>query len=832
MNVHEAWSRGSPRHGRLDELVRAAAAGDGSGLRIVGERGAGKSSALGYAVRRAAGFRVVRLRVVAAEREIPYAALHLLWAGLIAGSTGRPAPHRPALDAAFGLSGGSRPDALTVGTALLESLDGLDGSPCVCIAVDDAHWLDTASAEVLGHVARGAAGRPLLILIAGDGVDSPGGLGDLPVMRLDPLSVDEARRRLRDVLPGVTDPDVADRMLEESGGDVHALAESLSGWTATDLAGGFAVPAPHRARPCARGRHRHDGAPRLAPGLRLLLLAAAADPTGNLPLFQRMAAEFGADPGALVSAGLIEIGRRVTFTCSELRSVTYHSATSEERRLAHRELGRHAVADAAWRAWHLSLATVGHDDELADRLVQLTDAVPSRGGAPARAAFLERAAVLTSDRSSRADRWLAASAAKYDSGDVAGAQRILALTEAGPPDAARAARHNWQRTRIDHVVRPGVVRPGVVRPGAGRAAPLLDAARRLGSLELADSHEAFLETLLAAMSAGDDDTLLETAKDAVAATAGDPAGPVDRMLHGLAVRVLDGYADSVPHLRAAVAGFRDRRADARTGRWLGLAGLVAADLWDAAGWTALTSCPVSRAPARAHGSAGRVADAVDAAELLNAAGHYDRAVETLRPVVRPEQLAVTGWALAELVEAAARTGDRDLAASAAAQLAERTTAAGTDWALGVQAMAEALLTEGADAEAGYRQAIERLTRTGLRGRLARAELLYGEWLRRRNRRVDARVQLRAAGDHFAALGATAFAERACGELLATGEATRKRGADGPRHLSPQEARVASLARTGLSNAEIAEQLFVSTRTVEYHLYKVFAKLGVNSRAKL
>jgi DNA-binding CsgD family transcriptional regulator len=827
MNVHEPWLRGSPRHGRLDELVRAAAAGEGSGLRIVGERGAGKSSALGYAIRQAAGFRVVRLRVVAAEREIPYAALHLLWADLIAGSTDRPAPHRPALDAAFGLSGGSRPDALTVGTALLESLGELAGSPCVCVAVDDAHWLDPASAEVLGHVARGAGGRPLLILLAGDGIDAPGCLGDLPVMRLDPLSRDEVRRRVTDVLPGMTDPDVADRMLEESGGDVHALAESLSGWTATDLAGGFAVPAPHHARPCARGQHRHDGAPRLAPGQRLLLLAAAADPTGNLPLFERMAAAFGADPGTLVSAGLIEIGRRVTFACSELRSVTYHSATSEERRTAHLELGRHAVADGAWRACHLSLAAVGHDDALADRLVELTDAVPSRGGAAARAAFLERAAVLTSDRSSRADRRLAASAARYDSGDVAGAQRILALTGAGPPDAARAARHNWQRTRIDTIMRPGEV-----RPGDGRAAPLLDAARRLEWLELADSHEAFLETLLAAMSAGDGDTLLETAKDAVAATAGHPGDPVDRMLHGLAVRVLDGYADSVPHLRAAVAGFRDRQTDARTGRWLGLAGLVAADLWDAPGWTALTSYPVSPTPGRAHGSDGRVADAVAAAELLNAAGHYDRAVATLRPVVRPERLAVTGWALAELVEAAARTGDRDLAAGAAAQLAERTTAAATDWALGVQAMAEALLTEGADAETGYRQAIERLTRTGPHDRLPRAELLYGEWLRRRNRRVDARVQLRAAVDHFAALGATAFAERARGELLATGEATRRRGVDGPRHLSPQEARVASLARTGLSNAEIAEQLFVSTRTVEYHLYKVFAKLGVNSRAKL
>jgi ATP/maltotriose-dependent transcriptional regulator MalT len=186
----------------------------------------------------------------------------------------------------------------------------------------------------------------------------------------------------------------------------------------------------------------------------------------------------------------------------------------------------------------------------------------------------------------------------------------------------------------------------------------------------------------------------------------------------------------------------------------------------------------------------------------------------------------------ELVEAAARSGQPETAAGAAARLAERTSAAGTDWALGVQATAQALLIEGEHAERRHREAVERLARTGIRCQLARAQLLYGEWLRRRNRRIDARTQLRAARDLFTVLGASAFADRAHRELLATGEAARKRTIDCRCQLTPQETRIACLARDGLSNPEIAARLFVSPRTVEYHLHKVFAKLAITSRAKL
>ena len=190
------------------------------------------------------------------------------------------------------------------------------------------------------------------------------------------------------------------------------------------------------------------------------------------------------------------------------------------------------------------------------------------------------------------------------------------------------------------------------------------------------------------------------------------------------------------------------------------------------------------------------------------------------------------WAMPELVEAAARAGDAGLAREAFERLAETTRPCGTNVALGVEARCRALLSDGAAAGDLYREAIERFSRTRLRPELARAHLLYGEWLRREGRRVDAREQLRTAHDLFDAIGMEAFAERARRELLATGEKVRKRSPDTRDELTPQEEQIARLAREGLSNPEIGAQLFVSVRTVEWHLGKVFGKLGVSSRKEL
>jgi ATP/maltotriose-dependent transcriptional regulator MalT len=222
-----------------------------------------------------------------------------------------------------------------------------------------------------------------------------------------------------------------------------------------------------------------------------------------------------------------------------------------------------------------------------------------------------------------------------------------------------------------------------------------------------------------------------------------------------------------------------------------------------------------------------------ASVLYNGLARYDEAVAAARQVTADDIDPYPNmWALPELVEAAARLGETDLARKALDRLAEMTQPAGTDWGLATEARSRALLSDGEHAQLLYREAIERFGRTGLRPELARAHLVYGEWLRREGRRSDAREQLRTAHDTFAAIGMEAFAERARRELVATGETVRKRTAETRDELTPQEEQIARLARNGLSNPEIGTKLFLSSRTVEWHLRKVYAKLGIQSRREL
>jgi DNA-binding CsgD family transcriptional regulator len=219
--------------------------------------------------------------------------------------------------------------------------------------------------------------------------------------------------------------------------------------------------------------------------------------------------------------------------------------------------------------------------------------------------------------------------------------------------------------------------------------------------------------------------------------------------------------------------------------------------------------------------------------LLNGLGRYEEALAAAQDAGddTPE-LFVSVWSLSELIEAAVRNEDTARARDALERLVAATGAAETDWGLGIAARSRALLSEGEAAERLYREAIERLRRTRLRPELARAHLLYGEWLRRENRRVDARARLHAAHDQFASMGMEAFAERARRELLATGDRMRKRTVETRDELTAQERQIARLARDGLSNPEIGARLFLSPRTVEWHLRKVFAKLGIRSRREL
>ena len=284
---------------------------------------------------------------------------------------------------------------------------------------------------------------------------------------------------------------------------------------------------------------------------------------------------------------------------------------------------------------------------------------------------------------------------------------------------------------------------------------------------------------------------------------------------------------------AMLAAEADAVTEATGARVAPYAGLVLAGLQGReAEASGLIEGTIDQATAGGQGTAVQYANWANSL-LLNGLGRYPEALAAAKAASddTPE-LFVSVWAASELIESATRSNEPDLARNALERIVAATAVAGTDWALGIQARARALLSEGEAAEADYREAIERLGRTRLRPELARAHLLFGEWLRRENRRVDARAELRAAHDLLTAIGMEAFAERARGELQATGEKVRKRTVETRDELTSQERQIARLARDGLSNPEIGARLFLSPRTVEWHLRKVFSKLGIRSRREL
>jgi DNA-binding CsgD family transcriptional regulator len=245
----------------------------------------------------------------------------------------------------------------------------------------------------------------------------------------------------------------------------------------------------------------------------------------------------------------------------------------------------------------------------------------------------------------------------------------------------------------------------------------------------------------------------------------------------------------------------------------------------------LASVMMRDAPARGEGCAITSAE-YGKAILLNGLSRFGEALEAAQNATEADEIGTSSWALYELVEAASRSGQVELAHYAADQLSHRAAASGTAWARGTSASSRALVTDGSPGEELHREAIECLRQTRMVAYLARARLTYGEWLRREKRRADAREQLGLAHRAFVAMGADGFVERARRELLATGAKVRKRRDESRDDLTPQEVQIASLARDGLSNSEIGARLFLSHRTVEWHLRNVFTKLGISSRASL
>jgi len=892
----------------LDALVEAARAGESRTMVLRGEAGIGKTALLGYVAARSGECRVIRAAGIESEMELPFAAVHQLSMPIFDGLGRLPSPQRDALETAFGLSAGTPPDRFFVGLALLSLLsEHAEAQPLVCL-VDDAQWLDRSSAQVLSFVARRLHAESVVIVLAERDGDDPSELAGLPELRVTGLSDADATRLVASVMPGPLDESVRDRIIAEARGNPLALLELPRGQSSASLAGGFAIPSglPLPRRIEVSYRRQVERLPRET---RQLLLAAAADPVGDPSLLWRAVAELGIPSGAAAPAeadGLLEISSRVAFRHPLLRSAIYGAASPEERRNAHRALAgaTDPEIDPDRCAWHRAHATLAPDDDVAAELERSAGRAQARGGVAAAAAFLRRAVALTGDPARRADRALAAAQASLGSGAFDLARGLLAAAHAGPLDELGRARLDRLQAELAFAEKRGGDAPLL----------LLQAARKLETLDVRLSRNTYLDAWAAALFAGRlasaGGSLLDVSRAVV--TAPDTAGPppaCDLLLDGLALVYTEGRPAATPVLRRAVAAFTSTEASVdEMLRWGWLATRAANFLWDydscleigmravqvardtgaleilaaadnACGQAAVFGGDFAHAaqliaevdavkeatrtriaPHAAIALAGISGQEAEASKLIdgiiteaapagqgtavqyarwaksvlmNGLGRYEEALAAaVKASEDTPELSIAAWALSELIEAAARTDHAELARGALKRLGNHIEACDADWALGIHARSRALLSEGEAAELLYREAIDRLSRTPLRPELARAHLLYGEWLRRDGRRIDAREQLRTAHGMLATIGMEAFAERARRELLATGERVRKRAVDTRDQLTPQEAQVARLAGDGLTNPEIGARLFLSARTVEWHLRKVFAKLGVSSRREL
>jgi DNA-binding CsgD family transcriptional regulator len=887
----------------LDGLGADARAGRSGVLVVRGDAGVGKTALLEHAIRSASDLRVLRSVGVEAEMELAFAALHQLCVPVLDRLERLPGPQRDALATTFGLSAGAVPDRFFVGLAVLGLLSEVaEERPLLCV-IDDAQWLDRASAQALAFVARRMLAEPVVMLFAAR--EPSNQLAGLPELVLGGLGDDEARALLASVIPGRLDERITDELLAEARGNPLALLELPRGLSAAELAGGFGLPGALSLSGRIEERFL-ERLGRLPDDTKRLLLVAAAEPLGDPALLWRAAERLGLVGAALEpaeSTALIEVDGRVRFRHPLVRSAVYRAAAPEDRRRVHRALAEATdpQIDPDRRAWHLAEAATGTDEGVAADLESAADRAQARGGLAAAAAFFERAAALTSDPVRRAQRALAAAQAKYEAGALDDALALLATADIG---GVHGARVDLLRAQIAFAVQRGGDAPRL----------LLEAARELEGVDPDRARTTYLEAIEAARFAGwlaRGTDIVEVSKAALASAAPRrPARPTDLLLQGMATLPIDGHAAAVPILKAALSAFREAAAlPPEESRWLSLACRAAWDICDEESWRVLATRELQRArdagaltamplllsslsyvyvlcgelskaeslleeirvttavtgiPAHVYveiwvaALRGRepelsalvedfVSDAQERGEgfalafagqacavLYNGLGRYEEALAAVREAVdvAPYSELSTPSAVAELVEAAARVGEYGVAEWALERLVLTTRPSGTDWALGVEARSRALISDGETADSLYREAIERLGRTRVRVQLARAHLIYGEWLRRERRRVDAREQLRTALEMFASIGAEAFAERAERELLATGERVRKRSVDTRGDLTTQETQIARLARDGLSNPEIGQRMFISPHTVAYHLRKVFSKLDITSRNQL
>jgi DNA-binding CsgD family transcriptional regulator/tetratricopeptide (TPR) repeat protein len=900
------YGRDSER-ARIGELLDAARTSRSGALILRGDPGIGKSALLEDARDRAIDMHVLSARGVESESELPFAGLHQLLRPALDLLDTLPVPQAAALRSALGLEVGPGHERFLIFAGCLSLLAELaERRPVLCL-VDDAHWLDAASADALRFVAHRLDAEGIVMLFGvreGDvrTFEAP----DVPTLMLDGLDEDAAATLLQRRSGVEPAPSVRATLVERTKGNALALLEVPTALTAGQLAGDEplpeALPMTTQVETVFLARVR-----RLSPAAQQLLLVAAADDSEHAAVVSRAAESLGVGPDALEAAeqaGLIAIhGTRLEFRHPLVRSAVYDAATSLDRRAVHAAIAAAlGPDDADRRAWHLSASVLEPDEDVVLALEAAAERAQERAGFAAAAKALERAAELSADSPARGRRLVAAArAASFGGADahaVALAERALPLVDE-PVSRAEIARVRavWQRSRG----RPGDGIPmlleaahDVAHADPGKALELLFSAFSAGSDSATERalHEAaatadtvtpapddeealFLSSLvrgLGAMVAGDPargsaligEGLLSSATqkrarnalwasacalwlgdDMRVATLADRAAELARSQGAL------GTLGEALSLRAAACTYMQRYDEAvvaaeeaiRYARELGSSNLVLFPLAVIAHVAAVRgedAKAVGHAEeilrvATPHGLGLRVANAMRVLALLDLGrGRWVAALERYQALADRSSGFRDAFSILsttpDLVEAAVRAGRREVAERAFPAY-EAWANAGAPRVRSRAASCRALLADGDVATEHFEEAL-RLRGAARPFDSARIHLLYGEHLRRERRRTDARIQLRAALDAFEAFRAEPWAERARTELRATGETARKRDPSTVSQLTPQELQVARLVSDGLSNKEVAAQLFLSPRTIDSHLRNVFAKLGVTSRVQL
>lgn len=885
-----------PERAELDGLLAAARDGRGGAAVLAGEPGIGKSALLRYAVAAADGFTVAEVCGVESERELAYAGLHRLLRPFADAQDRLPEPQRNAVDVAFGRVAGPAPDRFLVSLAVLTLLSDLGTAAPVLVICDDAQWLDRASTEVLAFVGRRLlAERVVLLFATHDGGlddDLVTGLGRTTVTGLpadDAVALLGAADGLdRAVRTRVVEAADGNPLL------LGELAADLANGTTTpaQLAGDplLGGPLPAGRRLASRYRTRFG---RLSAATRTFLLVVAADATGDATLIERAAPrvlpgdglaeviEEAVGSGLLLAQPETWSAGRFTFRHPAIRSAVYDAAPAPLRRLVHAALGA-VTDDPAGAAWHRAAAATGPDEATAGELDRCAEEAGLRGGHVARAAFLAAAARLSPAPADRDRRLVAAVDAALSAGAVAHAEDLLTRLDPAD-DLARA-----HRERLTGLLAAATGKPGPVPS-------LLAAARALRTADPEAARNTLLAAFDTAVRTGEDTReiasavaglqsgtsvadLVLTANATLAATGHAEAAPALRAamaamrepgndpsrwcLLGLTGALVLWDEETLGVCAASYAAAARTRGEPHTLR-VALGALAAWELWcgrfsaadghltefheTTAALTpgsaphALAALPAAwrgdeetaRATAERYlpGQGPRAAIArVALVVLALGSGRYRDALTHAEPLLADPHWR--GVVLADVVEAATRTGDHAVADRALTGLTAAAEASGTPWALGLLARARALRAANDDAERHYADAVDRFSRTPLTTEHARAQLLYGEWLRRRRRRAEAATRLRAAHEMFTSMGAAGFAARAGQELRAAGGSPRDAEVSSLPELTAQEYRIATLVVDGATNQEIATTLYLSVSTVEYHLRKVFRKLGITSRRQL